>query len=100
MPHLSQAYRKYHKQGFEIVSVSLDNDHADLKRFIAARKMTWRHVHDADGRLARQFGVSGIPFTLLLGRDGVIRAVNAEGPALDAAIRAAVGQPRSASKRK
>ena len=90
MPHLSEVYRKYHSKGFQLVSISLDDTREPVQRFVADHKMNWRQIHDAGGKLARQYKVRGIPFTVLVGRDGVIWAVDAEGNDLDRAVIAAL----------
>ncbi len=93
MPNVIAAYKKYHAQGFDVVGVSLDQDKSALTGFIASNKMPWRQVFDGKGwgsAVPNQYGVRAIPFGLLIGRDGKIAAVDVRGPALTAAIEAAL----------
>src|SRR5947199_5422319 len=51
-PDLKEAYEKYHKQGLEIVGVSLDNDMAALGEFLDKEKLRWINLigDEKDGR--------------------------------------------------
>jgi len=95
MPNVIATYHKYHAQGFDVVGISLDQDQSILKSFIRRNKMPWRQVFDGQGwesKVPRAYGVSAIPFGLLLGRDGRIVAVGARGPRLTIAIRQALAR--------
>jgi peroxiredoxin len=95
LPNVKAAYDKYHKQGFEIVSISLDKSIDACKKFVEREKMTWHHIADGkfwDARLAKRFGVMAIPKAYLIGRDGTVVSDEARGPALAAAIEKALGQ--------
>ncbi len=73
-PHLVKLYKKYHKNGFQILSVSEDNiDKKHLwKNAIQQDGLIWQHVIDDDARVATMFGVKGIPHTVLLDANGGI----------------------------
>ena len=73
-PHLVKLYKKYHKNGFQIISVSEDNiDKKHLwKNAIQQDGLIWQHVIDDDARVATMFGVKGIPHTVLLDANGGI----------------------------
>ena len=73
-PHLVKLYKKYHKKGFNIVSVSEDDiDKKHLwKNAIQQDGLIWQHVIDDDARVATMFGVKGIPHTVLLDANGGI----------------------------
>ena len=95
LPNVKTNYDKYHPQGFDIVGVSLDEDKDALSEFIEARKMPWPQLFDGQGWKnadAQKYGVQAIPFTLLLGKDGKIAAVNPRGKKLEPAIKAALAQ--------
>ena len=100
-PHVVEVYNKYKDKGFTVFSVSLDGidnrskarypDEEQFKQGLEQSKKNWLaaiekdqlswpyHVSDLtkwDTQAARQYGVSGIPKTFLIGRDGKIAAVN------------------------
>lgn len=95
VPNIVSAYKKYKAQGFDIVGISLDEDRSKLLSFIQTNKMPWRQVFDGHGwnsLISTRYKVRSIPFTLLIGRDGKIAAVNLRGAALEPAIQAALAQ--------
>ncbi len=92
-PHVVEIYHKYKNKGFTVYSVSLDGDkrgstnpnvikmHKD--RWVAAIKkdgLVWpNHVSDLkswNSEAAAKYGVTSIPATFLIGRDGRIKAIN------------------------
>jgi len=84
MPNILAAYEKYHARGFEVVGVSLDDDRGALDQFLADRKLPWP-ILVGDGwnhPMAKQYGISGIPQLILVGRDGNVITLNARGEAL------------------
>ncbi len=74
LPNLIKGYEKYHGQGFEILSISLDQPKmADkVKSFTESRNMSWGHIYEGkywDITLGKQYGVQAIPFCLLVDGD-------------------------------
>jgi peroxiredoxin len=95
MPNVVAAYNKYHSQGLDIIGVSLDqnNQHDMLVSFLKQHQMPWRQFYDGkywQNELAVKYGITSIPASYLLGRDGKILAVSPRGPALAPAIEAAL----------
>ncbi len=89
MPHVISTYAKYKDAGFEVVGISLDSDRAALDEFVAEKGMTWPQYFDGkgwDNDIARSFGISGIPATFLIGKDGKIAGSNLRGSALEEAV--------------
>ena len=86
-PNVVRLYKQYHDQGFEIFSVSLDNSADRWKAAIKDDGLVWPdHVSDLRGwssAAGRLYGVSSIPATVLLDRDGKVVARNLRGPALE-----------------
>ncbi len=86
-PNLVSAYNKYHKKGFTIYSVSLDNAKSNWVKAIEADKLgEWYHVSDLKGwrsSAGQDYGVNSIPANFLLDKDGKIIAKNLRGTALE-----------------
>ncbi len=93
-PNMKKMYSAYKPHGFEIVGISLDDDHEKLMNFIVERDLPWVIMHnaigeDADGwddPNARYYGVSGIPTMIMVGRDGKVISTKARGPELEALL--------------
>ena len=84
-PNLVAAYAKFRAKGFEIYSVSLDNNREKWLAAIKADKLAWSHVSDLkgwDNAVAKQYYIKSIPASLLLDKDGKILARNLKGVAL------------------
>ena len=95
LPNVQKAYTDYHDKGFEVIAISLDQDKAKLEKFITEKKMPWPQAFDGKGwenEIASQFGITGIPATFLIGKDGKIAASNLRGSALEAAIKKQLGE--------
>ncbi len=76
-PWLVELREQYHKQGFEIIGVSVDSldeyDPAEVSAFIKAHKVSYPIVM-ATREMVNAFGpVTGLPTTLVIDRRGVIR---------------------------
>jgi len=85
-PNVLAAYDKYHSKGFEIISVSLDNNKNSWIKAIKADHLSWTHVSDLTGWknvAASKYGVKLIPQNFLLDKDGKIIARNLRGADLD-----------------
>lgn len=94
MPNVKSTYRKYRNQGFEIVSISLDQNQAKFKR-VARASMPWYHVMDGrgwDAALARKYGVRGIPAMFIIDHEGVCISDKARGDALGRIVERAIAK--------
>ncbi|QIA07150.1 TlpA disulfide reductase family protein [Draconibacterium halophilum] len=87
-PVLVEAYKKYHRKGFEIYQVSVDQNRAEWVDAIDQDKLSWINVGDMEGSklAAAVYNVQNIPFNYLLNEEGEIVAKNLKGPALDKAL--------------
>ncbi|MGB1248733.1 MAG: redoxin domain-containing protein [Chitinophagales bacterium] len=87
-PNVVAAYEKYKDKGFEVFSVSLDEDRNAWLGAIEADGLVWsNHVSDLKG-WGNEAGIPydaslGIPKTFLIDRDGIIIAKDLRGAALE-----------------
>ncbi|MBL0043619.1 MAG: TlpA family protein disulfide reductase [Flavobacteriales bacterium] len=85
-PNVKRVYDQYKGKGFEIIGVSLDRDKGAWTGAIAQDGLPWIHVSDLgfwNNAAAQQYGVSSIPYTVLVGKDGKVLGKNLRGPALE-----------------
>ena len=85
MPYIKEAYEHYHKHGFDVIGMSLDESEAELREFIEAHNIPWLQIFDGkgwDSELARYFGIKSVPSQWLIDRDGKIISVETRGEQL------------------
>lgn len=86
IPFLKTAYERFHKKGFEIVSVSLDDKKQAWLNALRQYQMPWIQISDVKGfssTVNDLYHVPSIPKTLLLDNKGKIIATDLRGNALD-----------------
>ena len=83
MPNVIKLYEKYHKQGFNVIGVSLDADENKWKQAVNDLKLPWFQLKTGkSGDPAALYAVTGIPTTILIDENGVIIARKLRGEAL------------------
>ncbi len=89
-PNVVKMYNANKDRGFDIYSVSLDKDKASWEKAIAQDGLSWpSHVSDLgywSSSVVKQYGFQGIPFTVLIDKEGRIVAKGLRGPELEEAI--------------
>ncbi|MDR0205846.1 MAG: TlpA family protein disulfide reductase [Bacteroidales bacterium] len=90
-PNVVKTYQKYQEKGFDVYSVSLDNDKAKWVKAIQDDGLVWpNHVSDLgywQSKAANIYGVNSIPTTFLLDKEGRIIGKNLRGAALENALK-------------
>ncbi len=84
-PNVVKAYQAFKGRNFDILGVSLDRTREDWVQAIAADGLTWNHVSDLrwfESQAAKDYNITGIPFSVLVDPQGVIIAKNLRGQAL------------------
>lgn len=76
LPRYVALQQKYAARGLEIVAVSVDEDAANLRRFVQEKGVRLTVLHDAGGKLAERWQPPKMPTAWLIGRDGAIRWVH------------------------
>ena len=73
IPHLVQLHKTYQEKGLEVIGMNVDRGDVDtVRRF--AKSMEIRYpIVIAQDEVQRNYGVTGIPMTVLIDRDGRIR---------------------------
>ena len=75
LPHIQEIARKFAGQPLVIISISLDDNEAKWRDFVAKNNMTWLQYRDGgfNGDIAGLFGVTAIPHTFTIDADGVLQ---------------------------
>lgn len=89
-PNVVKTYDKYASAGFTVMSVSLDKDRSSWKAAIERDGLKWpNHVSDLghwSSKVAQLYQVQGIPFTVLIDKEGKIIRTNLRGEDLEAEL--------------
>lgn len=95
-PTVVAAYKKYRDKGFEVFSVSLDNDRSRWINAINQDGLVWpNHVSDLkywQNEAAAKYSVTSIPRTVLIDKNGVITDHNLRGEALEKKLKEIFGE--------
>ncbi|MFN5182629.1 MAG: redoxin domain-containing protein [Bacteroidota bacterium] len=85
-PNVVAAYNKYKSKGFDILGVSFDDSKDKWLKAVKKDGLDWTQVSDLKGwanEAGKLYGVTSIPFNLLLDKEGKILAKGLRGPDLE-----------------
>jgi len=72
MPTMEKLHRKLKDKDFVLLSTSLQDPAAEVKRFFKQNKLTFTALLDSTGKTVPGFGIRAIPTTLILDKTGRI----------------------------
>jgi len=75
-PLLDQMYKKYKGLGFTMLGVNVEPEVKDAEGFIAKTPVTFPIAFDKDSTVSKLYRVEGMPSTVLIDRNGVLRWVH------------------------
>jgi peroxiredoxin len=90
MPNVIDVYKKYKKDGFEIVGISLDRNRSALDRYLEKNDIKWPQYYDGkfwNNEVSTLYGVKAIPATFLIDKKGKIRYKTLRGRQLEVAVK-------------
>ena len=71
-PTLAQVYREYRDKGVEFVGITIWDTEKDAQAYIQQFAIAYPNGLDARGRIAIDYGVTGIPEKYFINRDGIL----------------------------
>ena len=78
IPYIKEVYEEHHKNGFEVIGISLDDSEDELRNNSEEHEIPWVQIFDSKGwhsEIARFFGINFIPSQWLIDRDGTVISV-------------------------
>ena len=69
---MERIWRKYKADGLMILGVNVQDGEDEARRYIEEFGVTFPNVLDLDGRMTVDYGVTGLPVTFFVARDGTI----------------------------
>lgn len=73
MPKLEELHRQYHKAGFTLLGVNLDDTPGNAIDMAKKLGVSFPILFDKDKQVSKLYRVSAMPMTVLIDRDGKIR---------------------------
>lgn len=73
IPHVKEAYDKFHSKGFEVVGISFDSDQNKLQSFVEQHDMPWPQYFDGktwQNKIGVQYAIESIPTMWLVDKGG------------------------------
>lgn len=86
IPHLKEVYNLYNPSGFDIISISMDDDKKAWLKAVENEQMKWLQVSDLrafEGPVSKKYNFGGIPTCILVDPNGIIVSRNMRGSWLD-----------------
>jgi peroxiredoxin len=72
-PALDAIYGKYKPMGFEMVGINVESEKADAEKFLGAMPVSFPILFDPENKVSGSYGVSAMPTTFLVDRQGRLR---------------------------
>ena len=97
IPYMKRAYAEFSDEGFEIISVTLDENREDWEILSIEEDIPWYNAGDLLGHespVIKDYGVVGIPKNYLVNRDMEIIAMDLRQDALGELLAERLGGPR------
>ena len=72
-PELDALYKKYGKDGLEVIGISVDKSESNVAEFLNKRPVSFTILTNTKGDVAEAYGLPGMPTGYIIGKDGIIR---------------------------
>jgi peroxiredoxin len=73
LPLIQQIYENWSKKGLTLYAIDISENPAKVKDFLATKRYSMPVLFDLAGDVSDRYGVTSIPATYFIGRDGVIK---------------------------
>lgn len=96
LPHLRNIAKKFEGQPLVVLSVSLDANEAQWKKFTAENGMTWLQYRDGGftSPISKLFGVTAIPHTFTIDAEGVLQDEHIGDASIEGKLKKLLAQAR------
>lgn len=76
MPLLDKLHKKYKDLGFTLIGINVESDTTGMAKYLSEVPVSFPILNDGSNRVAKLYGVDGMPNTVLIDRDGKVRFVH------------------------
>lgn len=71
-PWLNDIHEKYKDKGLVVIGINLDKDKHKAEAFLKDHSAKFRIIFNAEGDLAKKYGVKGMPYSVIIDKTGKI----------------------------
>lgn len=72
IPILKKFYKEYKGKGFELIAIYIQESDKKVASFVKKYDLPYTVLLDLDGRVARSYGIRGVPTKILIDKKGTI----------------------------
>lgn len=76
MPLINELYGKYRDRNFEVIAINVDDPIEDGQDFLLDTPLDYLIAADTDNAVLNQYGVTGMPTSFLIDKDGTIHMIH------------------------
>lgn len=76
MPEIEAVYQEYKSQGVVVIGIDLFEDENVVREFVQQGDYSWTFVIDTTGEVTKSYGVTLIPTSFFVDKEGIIRTVS------------------------
>ncbi len=73
MPALEKLHQRYHKLGFTVIGVNVEEDSTAAKKMLREVRVSFPILFDTQNTASKLYNVSAMPTTVIIDRDGNMR---------------------------
>jgi peroxiredoxin len=73
MPKMEKVYKKYEEKGMVILAINVGQDKDTVARFVNGINISYTVLLDPGAVVTKRYGVTGLPTTFIIDRNGTIR---------------------------
>ena len=73
MPYLQQVYDEWTGKGLVLLTIDIGETPAAINKFLAENNLSLPVLLDSDKQVGQEYGITGIPETFLIDKNGIIR---------------------------
>lgn len=72
MPSLEKLWKKYRSKGLVVIAISVDTNSGEIRALAHEQGLTFPILLDQEGAVRREYEITALPMTYIIGRDGKI----------------------------
>ncbi|HBA35665.1 MAG TPA: TlpA family protein disulfide reductase, partial [Gammaproteobacteria bacterium] len=76
IPMLNTLHKQYEKLGFQVMGINIDKRRDAAKRMMQDFQIAYPVLFDSQQGISKLYGVDAMPSTVIIDRDGIVRAVH------------------------